>query len=869
MKKNLVIAQLIALLFLFKVELFSQYVVIYEQNFDGNNGTFPTGIVSSSAPVNGWIASSTSIQSGNYRHVWNISSTGTGIFAPISGNSLGMGFYDGNIPFSTNPFQTYNGASCGVLTVANRWASVGVSTVGYTNIQVEFKWRCAGEIDGGIVYDYGTVNTSINGGATWSMDTTGGQSGTTALDGTFSGGLYYNNSGVQTQIINLPATRDNQADFRLAFRMVVDECYGTGGGFIVDDIVIRGIPMAACLAGTATGSGTVITGNSASLSVTGNLGTTMQWQVSSDSINWVNVSGGTGANSASYNTGALSTGVYYYRFMASDVACVAYSNVIKVVVAPSFPPCSGAGSGNAPSTNYISNILFHEWNDPNPNYSTSNYLDYSDTSIYNYATVVAGQYHHLSIGVRAGGTGTNSSTLVYWIDWNNDGVFNNTPFSSGGERIDLRNFTYNGLDSYAGYFTVPSGVSGAVRVRVRVLRGSFTSVDPCGVYTNSQTKDFTLKILPSIGPQVCLGANGNANAVQANTTSDKVYISEVRVDGPGGTIMSNPSTYFGVVNASLNAMYNYSNFMGAASQGLELMEGEMYTVRVYHSEYTSVCGVFIDFNGDGDFNDANELIGRISSGTLWPYVFTFTVPPGVVDGKQVVMRIRNYYDDYLNLDNTLHGCNNISDGFGIYSEVEDYRITLRSIPEPLPVSLLNFNVTCVKEGVQVKWETNSEVNNEKFIVQYSPNMSDWHSVGEVLGAGNSNQILEYSWFDTRAKSEIAYYRLVQVDYNGDTEVFTAKSVSCEDVENNYLIIFPNPVTDLINIQTHSSLNADNAVFELFDMQGKLCVKTNQSVKEGSSNFTMDIKGLSSGVYVLNAKWGAVNINPVKVVIKGS
>lgn len=795
MKNLFCICQLVAFLYLVNAELNAQYVVIYQQNFDGNNGTFPTGIVSSSAPVNGWIASSTANQSGNYRHVWNISSTGTGIFAPISGNSLGMGFYDGNIPFSTNPFQTYNGTSCGVLTVATRWASVGVSTVGYTNIQVEFKWRCAGEIDAGIVYDYGTVNTSINGGANWSMDTTGGQSGTTALDGTFSGGLYYNNSGVQTQIINLPATRDNQADFRLAFRMVVDKCYGTGGGFIVDDIVIRGIPMAACLAGTATGSGTVITGNSASLSVAGNLGTTMQWQVSSDSINWVNVSGGTGANSASYNTGALSTGVYYYRLVSSDGACVAYSNVLKVVVAPFFAPCSGAGSGNAPSTNYINNILFHEWTDPNPGYSSTNYFNYSDTSLYGYATVVAGQYHHMSVGIRAGGTGTNSTTFVYWIDWNNDGVFNNTPVSAGGERMDLINYTYNGLSSYASYFTVPNGASGTVRIRVRTLRGNHSTIDPCGSYTNSQTKDFTIKILPSIGPQVCLGVNGTANVVQANSTLDKVYISEVRVDGPGGLIMSNTSSFFGVTNVSTTTMYNYSNFMGAASQGLQLTEGEMYTVRVYHSEYTSVCGVFIDFNGDGDFNDANELIGRISSGTLWPYVFTFTVPPGVVDGKQVVMRIRNYYDDLLNLNTILHGCNAITDGFGIYSEVEDYRVTLRSLPDPLPISLLSFDAMCVSNGIQLKWATSSEVNNEKFIIERSSNMNDWKTLDEVYGAGNSNQTIEYTWIDNRPLGGTSYYRLVQVDYNGDSETFQAQSIMCGQGSDNYLTVFPNPVSD--------------------------------------------------------------------------
>ncbi|UPQ80034.1 hypothetical protein M0M57_04160 [Flavobacterium azooxidireducens] len=221
--------------------------IIYQQNFDGNNGSYTNTIVSEGG-TNGWRASSTAAQYGNYRHMWNFSnniSGGNANVLPISGRSLGMGFYNGNNPNVTNqPFRTWDGANCSVIPTTTRWAHVGLSTVGYENITVEFKWRCLGEVGGGIVYDYGTINTSIDGGSTWLMDQTGGQGGTTGAHGTFPSGLYYGNSGVQTTTLTLPATRNNQANFRLAFRMVVDQCDGTGGGFIVDDIIVRGTPLA-------------------------------------------------------------------------------------------------------------------------------------------------------------------------------------------------------------------------------------------------------------------------------------------------------------------------------------------------------------------------------------------------------------------------------------------------------------------------------------------------------------------------------------------------------------------------------------------------------------------------------------------------
>ncbi len=230
--------------------LFSQQEIIYQQNFDGNNGTFTNTILSAVTANNKWLSSSTDTQYGNYRHVWNFSNDAAGgnpNVMPISGRSLGIGFFNGNNPNVPNqPFRTWDGT-----TIPNppfyttRWAHVGISTVGYKNITVEFKWRCTGEVDAGKIYDYGTVNTSIDGGASWAMDQSGGQGGVTSEHGTFDGGLYYGNSGVQTTILTLPANRGNQANFRLAFRMVVDEGYGTGGGFIIDDIIVRGEKLLA------------------------------------------------------------------------------------------------------------------------------------------------------------------------------------------------------------------------------------------------------------------------------------------------------------------------------------------------------------------------------------------------------------------------------------------------------------------------------------------------------------------------------------------------------------------------------------------------------------------------------------------------
>lgn len=842
-------------------------VVIYQQNFDGNNGTFANGIVSQVTATNGWLANNTAAQYGNYRHVWNFGNTGTGNVAPISGRSLGIGFYNANSPNVANqPFRTWDGTNCAAVPLTTRWAHIGVSTVGYQNIQVEFKWRCSGEVDAGVLYDYGTVNTSIDGGNTWLMDMTGGQAGTTGAHGAFTGGLYANSSTVQTQIINLPATRNDKADFRLAFRMVVDECYGTGGGFIIDDIIIRGTPIAACVGGTASGPSFVYTGNTASLALSGYSGSSIQWEVSPNgSTGWVNVTGGTGAATANYVTDALPDGVYYYRAVVTEGSCTSYSTTVMITVAENPVYCNGAGSGNAYLNNHLEGISWHEWTDPNPGYVTASYLDYSDTLLYGYATVVAGQYHHLSALLRANGVAANGSTFAYWIDWNRDGVFANTAFTSGGERMDNQFYTSTVGNTYAGYVTVPTTASGMIRVRMRVVRGNQGNLDPCTAYTNSQTKDFMVKVLPPIGPQVCLGVNGTGDVVLSNNTADLIYISRVQVDGPDGNVLDNNSQFFGVQVGANVTMYNYSNFMGAYSDGLVLKEGLPYTVSVEHSGYTTAAGLFIDYNGDGDFNDVDELVGHVSDPLTNPFVFTFNVPAVPQDGKEVAMRVRLRYDDLGNLGNILNACNNISDGLGMYSEVEDYRVTLRQLPEPLPVELLAFDGTCENAAVELEWATASETNNERFSIERSQNLLEWEPVGSLPGAGNSNSTLYYRWTDGRPWSGISYYRLVQTDYNGATEIFAPVSVGCAGATVQVLSLYPNPADDEFTLTVFAPKEGRVEV-EVTDMEGKSCLLHLQTVPQGMVDVNVGCENLSAGMYVVTVRVNGETLRPLKCII---
>ncbi|WP_139263103.1 hypothetical protein [Flammeovirga pacifica] len=112
----------------------------------------------------------------------------------------------------------------------------------------------------------------------------------------------------------------------------------------------------------------------------------------------------------------------------------------------------------------------------------------------------------------------------------------------------------------------------------------------------------------------------------------------------------------------------------------------------------------------------------------------------------------------------------------------------------LPIKLISFNATLNQKEVDLKWSTASEENNEKFVVERSFDQRHWETVKEIQGAGNSNTQLDYEVFDELSNTnEKVYYRLTQIDFDGNKEIFSSVSIGQNDDLNNVVSVFPDPV----------------------------------------------------------------------------
>ncbi len=153
-------------------------------------------------------------------------------------------------------------------------------------------------------------------------------------------------------------------------------------------------------------------------------------------------------------------------------------------------------------------------------------------------------------------------------------------------------------------------------------------------------------------------------------------------------------------------------------------------------------------------------------------------------------------------------------------------ITLGSsdgLVNPLPVTWLYFEGENAGTDHILRWATASEQDNDYFRLERSFDATHWITIAEVEGAGNSTTASTYSYIDTNVPFGIVYYRLRQVDFQGEFDfaphVISLKRDTSDD-ELDFLI-YPNPtITGTVQFRMSKAFDTRLKV-SIFDMSGKL------------------------------------------------
>lgn len=101
---------------------------------------------------------------------------------------------------------------------------------------------------------------------------------------------------------------------------------------------------------------------------------------------------------------------------------------------------------------------------------------------------------------------------------------------------------------------------------------------------------------------------------------------------------------------------------------------------------------------------------------------------------------------------------------------------------PLPVELVSFFVKKMNNGNLVKFEVAAQLDNNYYELERSEDTQYWSSFAHINGAGTTSQQSQYSFLDTEFRNTINYYRLKQVDFNGNVHYSEMVAVNNTDTE---------------------------------------------------------------------------------------
>lgn len=291
----------------------------------------------------------------------------------------------------------------------------------------------------------------------------------------------------------------------------------TNGSCTAESNVIT-VTISNAAAGTTGSNQTICNGNTATVTVSGAVGN-IQWQQSPDgSTNWTNVSGGSGATTASYTTAALSA-TTYYRAQVTSNSCTLTSGVITVSVNS---VVTGTATGNTTICPNVSTSLTLtgytgaiQWQQSaNGTTGWANVSGGSGATTANYTTAGTTATTYYRAQVTNGSCVANSNTVVVTI--------NNTFIWNGSVSSDWHipaNWSCNAIPTLTDNAIIPLTANQPVVSQNIMAYAKTLDIQTGGVLTINTLRNITVQDGITVAATGNMIVNNKANLVQI-TNSD-------------------------------------------------------------------------------------------------------------------------------------------------------------------------------------------------------------------------------------------------------------------------------------------------------------------------------------------------------------
>ena len=150
---------------------------------------------------------------------------------------------------------------------------------------------------------------------------------------------------------------------------------------------------------------------------------------------------------------------------------------------------------------------------------------------------------------------------------------------------------------------------------------------------------------------------------------------------------------------------------------------------------------------------------------------------------------------------------------------------------------------------ELSWATASEYNCAFYEIESSNNGLDWTTIVSITGNGTTTELSTYSsTVDGGANKLGKYYRIKQVDLDGQWEYFPILSSRC-NTSNSAYSVYPNPAKEQFTLEIESEQNK-TINYVLFDSTGKIIFSDKHLIYSGITQVQLNISDAPAGIYRL-------------------
>lgn len=167
----------------------------------------------------------------------------------------------------------------------------------------------------------------------------------------------------------------------------------------------------------------------------------------------------------------------------------------------------------------------------------------------------------------------------------------------------------------------------------------------------------------------------------------------------------------------------------------------------------------------------------------------------------------------------------------------------------VPVELTSFTASINNLGVTLNWSTSTEKNNYGFEIQKKSSGGSFATIGFVKGQGTTTEKSDYSFIDKNPEAGKYFYRLKQVDFDGQFNYSSEVEIDVKpaykfNLDQNY----PNPFNPTTTISYTLPEKSMTKLVILNAIGEEVAVLLNEEQEAGYHKINFNGLNLTSGVY---------------------